>query len=350
MAAAAAAGDGSWGCSAPLAPPEAVAADWMLEFACSCLCRHFGDRIGAEFWRWSDVAQSLINGFFKIPTHQKKRVYVCQLLIRIAKGKNFELQFENGKKISPLESALSFWTLLEKEETKLEKLHEDIRHLIQIQIVAGHIEHGYFKEATNVLERLFTDSESDKPLRVKLATVIKNKDPYVPLLQSFSYGLLISKIKSYIELFRKENETNFLIQEATKYAESKGLEATALQNQSVNVSENDTSNLDTKQRSVKEQQYITNQSPGRPYSGQKHTGSRVLQSLNNLHNVENHGVSAGGRRRQRWTYNEDLELKSGVRTFGVGNWAKILAHGDFNNRTSVMLKDRWRTLCRTDLA
>ncbi|NXM07938.1 TERF1 factor, partial [Tyrannus savana] len=330
---------------------EAVAADWMLEFACSCLCRHFGDRIGAEFWRWSDVAQALINGFFKIPTRQKKRVYLCQLLIRIAKGKSFELQFENGKKISPLESALSFWTLLEKEETKLEKLHEDIRHLIKIQIVAGHIENGYFKEATNVLERLFTDSESDKPLRVKLATVIKNKDPYVPLLQSFSYGLLISKIKSYTELFRKENETNFLIQEATKYAESKGLEATALQNQSVNVSENDKSNLDTKQRFVLRIILL------RGVLGQKLTTSifpiflkfgLFYSCLNNLQHVENHGVSAGGRRRQRWTYNEDLELKSGVRTFGVGNWAKILAHGDFNNRTSVMLKDRWRTLCRTD--
>ncbi|NXV86424.1 TERF1 factor, partial [Calonectris borealis] len=191
---------------------EAVVADWMLEFACHCLCRHFGDGCAAEFRRWRDVAQALINGLSKIPTHQKKTVYLCQLLIRIAKGKNLECRFENDQRISPLESALSFWTLLETEEIKLEKLHEDIRRLIQIQIVAVHMENGYFKEAAEVLERLFTDSESDKPLRVKLATVIKSKDPYVPLLQSFSYNLLISKIKSYIALFMKEDETNFLIQ------------------------------------------------------------------------------------------------------------------------------------------
>ncbi|NXU32900.1 TERF1 factor, partial [Thalassarche chlororhynchos] len=158
--------------------------------------------------------------------------------------------FENDQRISPLESALSFWTLLEREEIKLEKLHEDIRRLIQIQIVAVHMENGYFKEAAEVLERLFTDSESDKPLRVKLATVIKSKDPYVPLLQSFSYNLLISKIKSYIEHFMKENETNFLIQAATKQVESKGLGATALQNKTVNVNENDKRNLETKQRFV----------------------------------------------------------------------------------------------------
>ncbi|KFR01337.1 Telomeric repeat-binding factor 1, partial [Nipponia nippon] len=294
---------------------------------------------------------ALINGFSNIPTHQKKTVYLCQLLIRTAKGKNLECHFENDKRISPLESALSFWTLLEREEIKLEKLHEDIRRLIQIQIVAVYMEKGYFKEAAEVLERLFTDSASDKPLRVKLATVIKSKDPYVPLLQSFSYDLLISKIKSYIELYMKENETNFLIQAAAKQVESKGLGTAALQNKTVNVNENDKRNLETKQRFVLSTILL------RDMLGQMQNDClnvddslvwmsiNCLLGLNSLQNVEEHGDAlACGRRRQRWTYKEDLELKSGVREFGVGNWAKILVHGDFNNRTSVMLKDRWRTL------
>ncbi|NXF47778.1 TERF1 factor, partial [Oceanites oceanicus] len=329
---------------------EAVAADWMLEFACYCLCRHFGEGREAEFRRWRDVALAVINGLSKLPTHQKKTVYLCQLLIRIAKGKNLECHFENDQRISPLESALSFWTLLEREEIKLEKLHEDIRRLIQIQIVAVYMENGYFKEAAEVLERLFTDSESDKPLRVKLTTVIKSKDPYVPLLQSFSYNLLISKIKAYIELFMKENETNFLIQAATKQVESKGLGATTLQKNLVDVNENGKRNLETKRRFVLSIILL------RDVLGQKLTTSTfyifkfcLFCGLNNVQNVEKHGGAlACGRRRQRWTYKEDLELKSGIREFGVGNWAKILVHGDFNNRTSVMLKDRWRTLCRIE--
>ncbi|XP_062370620.1 telomeric repeat-binding factor 1 [Cinclus cinclus] len=333
---------------------EAVAVEWMLEFACSCLCRHFAEQSGPEFWRWRDVAQALINGLSQIPPHQKKTVYLCQLLIRIAQGKSLGLQFENGQKISPLESALSFWTLLEREEIKLAKLHEDIRRLIQIQIVAVHMENRYFKEAAEVLERLFTDSESDKPLRVKLATVIKTKDPYVPLLQSFSYSLLISKVKSYIELFMKENETNFLIQEATKHVASKGLEATILQKRPVEVNENYKGDLKTKKRLLKEEQYITSQSSGdikkhtaRRHSGKKPEKTRVLQSLNNMQNMGKKEVPlACSQRRQRWTQKEDLELKSGVKEFGVGNWAKILVHGNFNNRTSVMLKDRWRTLSK----
>ncbi|NXF79084.1 TERF1 factor, partial [Sclerurus mexicanus] len=321
---------------------EAVAADWMLEFACSCLCRHFGEGGEAEFRRWRDVARALTNDFSEIPTHQKKTVYLCQLLIRIAKGKSLELQFENGQRISPLESALSFWTLLERKEIKLEKLHEDIRRLIQIQIVAVYMENTYFKEAAEVLERLFTDSESDKSLRMKLATIIKNKDPYVPLLQSFSYSLLISKIKLYIELVMKENETNFLIQEATKHVETKGLGATALQNKSVNINKNDKSNLDTKQRlvlSIIMQNCCLNVD-----SSLYWIYVNCLLGLNNLENAGTRVTLACGRRRRRWTNKEDLELKLGVQKFGVGNWAKILVHGNFNNRTSVMLKDRWRTL------
>ncbi|KFO99700.1 Telomeric repeat-binding factor 1, partial [Calypte anna] len=297
---------------------------------------------------------ALINGQSKTPTHQKKTVYICQLLIRIAKGKNLECHFENDQRISPLESALSFWTLLEKEEIKLEKLHEDIHRLIQIQIVAVYMENGYFKEAAEVLERLFTDSESDKPLRMKLATVIKSKDPYVPLLQSFNYNLLICKIKTYIELFMKENENNFLIQAAMKEVESKGMGAKALENKTLNVNENDRSNLETKQRFVLSiillrdvlgQKLETCKTKSRPHSEWNQRARNVLQSLKNLQNVEKPADAwACGRKRQRWTYKEDLQLKSGVKEFGVGNWAKILLHGDFNNRTSVMLKDRWRTL------
>ncbi|NXS19898.1 TERF1 factor, partial [Mystacornis crossleyi] len=222
-------------------------------------------------------------------------------------------------------------------------------------IVAVHMENNYFKEAAEVLERLFTDSESDKPLRVKLATIIKAKDPYVPLLQSFSYSLLISQIKSYIELFMKENEASFLIQEATKQVASKGLGAAAWQNRHVEINENDKSNLETKQRFVLSIILL------RDVLGQMQNCCldvdsllfwmciNCLLGLNNMQNVGKNGVPlASSRKRQRWTHQEDLELKAGIREFGVGNWAKILVHGNFNNRTSVMLKDRWRTLSRIE--
>ncbi|XP_068528195.1 telomeric repeat-binding factor 1 isoform X2 [Anas acuta] len=334
------------------AATEAVAAGWVLELSCCRLCRHFVEGRAAEFRRWRAVAQAVINGFSEIATHQKKMVYLCQLLIRIANGKKLECNFEEDPRISPLESALSYWTLLEREESKFDKLHEDIRRLIQIQVVAVHMEKRYFKEAAEVLERMFTDSESDKPLRVKLATIIKSKDPYIPLLQSFNYDLLISKVKSYVERFMKENEKNFLLQAAMEQVESKGLEAVVLQNITVNASEEEENDLETTQRFTEEQPSTTNQLPedaakSRRHSMRKLRARSVLQTLNSLQNVEEVVDSqTSGRRRQPWTLEEDKKLKSGVRKFGVGNWAKILVHGDFNNRTSVMLKDRWRTLSK----
>lgn len=47
---------------------------------------------------------------------------------------------------------------------------------------------------------------------------------------------------------------------------------------------------------------------------------------------------------QKWTFAEDRDLKSGIIRYGLGNWAKILQEFDFEGRTNVMLKDRWRTL------
>ncbi|KGL78963.1 Telomeric repeat-binding factor 1, partial [Tinamus guttatus] len=337
---------------------EALVGDWVLEFACYCLCRPFREDRAAEFRRFRDVAQAVINNLSKIATHQKKTVYVCQLLTRIAKGKRLDCHFENDESISPLESALSVWTLLEREESKLDKLHEDIRRLIQIQVVAVHMEKGYFKEAAAVLERLFTDLESNKSLKMKLATIIKSKDPYVPFLQNFSYDLMIRKIKNYVELFMKDNEANFLIQAAMKQVEAKELGGTILDNETGNVSAtNEEINLEASQRFVfgsvmlKDSlvlrivlsTFYFSYVSCRTCSGGKHRKRSALQSelLNSLY------VLCFCFHPKRWTYEEDMQLISGVRQFGAGSWAKILVHGDFNNRTGVMLKDRWRTLSRT---
>ncbi|NP_001383049.1 telomeric repeat-binding factor 1 isoform 3 [Gallus gallus] len=257
----------------PSALAEAVAADWVLEFSCCCLCRYFVEECEAEFRRWRDVAQAVSNGFSKVTMHQKKMVYICQLLIRIAEGKRLECHFENDTTISPLESALSFWTLLEREESKLNTLHEEIRRLIQIQA-------------------------------------------------------------------------------ATKQVESEGGEVRVLQNKTLNVKEERENNLEAKQRPAEELRSTTDWLTGdissrvRPPS-KKGCRTSSVQRLKNLKNVEERGDDLPcSRRRQPWTYEEDKKLKSGVREFGVGNWTKILIHGDFNNRTSVMLKDRWRTLCK----
>ncbi|XP_074843179.1 telomeric repeat-binding factor 1 [Carettochelys insculpta] len=362
-----------------LAEVEAVAAGWMLDFTCYALCRHFREGRTRDFERCRDTAQALINGLSKIAAHQIKKVYLCQFLTRIAEGKSLDCHFESDQRISPLESALSIWKLLEEEESKPDKLHEDIHRLIQIQAIAVHIERGYFREATEVLERLFTASDLNKSLRMKLALIINGKDPYLPFLQTFSYNLLINKINSYIDIFLKENAADFLIKAATKAVETKRLEATLSHNKSGNIETNDESNWETKWSNQEDQRSISNKSSENMRDHLNRSGKRLyslaqntlwkvekvpsdettkcrspLQSLSVLKNKENGRKSLSrrqtGRKKQRWTWEEDKKLKDGVKTFGVGNWNKILIHYDFNNRTSVMLKDRWRTMIKQHIA
>ncbi|KAI9703295.1 MAG: hypothetical protein M1836_007861 [Candelina mexicana] len=53
------------------------------------------------------------------------------------------------------------------------------------------------------------------------------------------------------------------------------------------------------------------------------------------------------RPRKKWSEEETKDLLQGVAMFGVGNWKKIVAHRGFrfNGRSSVDLKDRFRTCC-----
>ncbi len=60
-------------------------------------------------------------------------------------------------------------------------------------------------------------------------------------------------------------------------------------------------------------------------------------------------VSKGTKPRQKrkaFTESEDAAIRSGVERFGVGNWAEIKSyyHIDLADRSSVNIKDRWRTM------
>jgi hypothetical protein len=54
-----------------------------------------------------------------------------------------------------------------------------------------------------------------------------------------------------------------------------------------------------------------------------------------------------GKGKKKWSEEETAHLLQGVARFGIGSWKKILQHADynFNNRTAVDLKDRFRTCC-----
>uniref|UniRef100_A0A674K1N7 Telomeric repeat-binding factor n=1 Tax=Terrapene triunguis TaxID=2587831 RepID=A0A674K1N7_9SAUR len=53
--------------------------------------------------------------------------------------------------------------------------------------------------------------------------------------------------------------------------------------------------------------------------------------------------------KSKWTVQESEWIREGVKKFGEGNWKIICKKFPFENRTSVMIKDRWRTMKKLGL-
>ncbi|KAM8945964.1 telomeric repeat-binding factor 2 [Pelodytes ibericus] len=60
-------------------------------------------------------------------------------------------------------------------------------------------------------------------------------------------------------------------------------------------------------------------------------------------------TSTSNGRKQKWSDDETEWIKKGIKKYGLGNWKAILMSYPFQNRTSVMIKDRWRTMKKLGL-
>ncbi|XP_028625673.1 telomeric repeat-binding factor 1 [Grammomys surdaster] len=366
-----------------VAEAEAVAAGWMLDFLCLSLCRAFRDGRSEDFHRTRDSAEAIIHGLPSLTAYQLKTVYICQFLTRVAAGKSLDAQFEVDDRITPLESALMIWDSIEKDH---DRLHEEIKNLIKIQAVAVCMEIGSFKEAEEVFERIFGDPESHTHLERKLLKIISQKDVFHSIFQHFSYNYMMEKIQSYVDCVLSEKSSTFLMKAAKKVVENEKARTLASKDKpdATNTGTETEVNLN-KEKSVNGQQSTETESLVDTVSSirsHKNASSQLKHrsSQPDFHKNEartgtlkcgitterNRRTSGrnkscvpknqpdtnekhGRKKKQTWLWEEDRILKCGVKKFGEGNWAKILSYYKFNNRTSVMLKDRWRTMKRLRL-
>ncbi|XP_041625574.1 telomeric repeat-binding factor 1 isoform X3 [Vulpes lagopus] len=313
-----------------VAEAEAVAAGWMLDFLCLSLCRAFRDGRSEDFHRARDSAEAIIHGLSSLTAYQLRTIYICQFLTRIAAGKSLDAQFETDEQITPLESALMIWASMETEH---DKLHEEIQNLIKIQAIAVCMENGNFKEAEEVFERIFDDPNSyeaaakvveskrsrttsqDKPNGNNIemeteANLDVGKSDKQPAGTEFS-GDTLSLLRSHKNLFLYKSKHGSQQQDFNRKEER----------------------VETLQRGRKKRFRQTTDNKRRPVLNSHPVTSKKPQS----------------RKKQAWLWEEDKNLRSGVRKYGEGNWSKILLHYKFNNRTGVMLKDRWRTMKKLKL-
>ncbi|KAG8520482.1 Telomeric repeat-binding factor 1 [Galemys pyrenaicus] len=316
-----------------VAEAEAVAAGWMLDFLCLSLCRAFRDGRSEDFERIRDSAEAIIHGLSSLTAYQLRTIYICQFLTRIAAGKTLDAQFESDERITPLESALNVWASIEE---KHDMFYEEIQNLIKIQAIAVCMENGSFKEAEEVFERIFGDSNNHTPIKRKLLFIISQKETFHSIFQHFSYNHMMEKIKSYA---------------ATRVVESKRARMTNSQDKSNDVCVSNKQSVVIESSggivSLSRTSYLnwkmdTNKTILIRRKEWKLFKKYVLQKTVSVNNSSTFYQKV-------WIWEEDKNLRSGVKKYGEGNWSKILLHYKFNNRTSVMLKDRWRTMKKLNM-
>uniref|UniRef100_H0WSZ2 Telomeric repeat-binding factor n=1 Tax=Otolemur garnettii TaxID=30611 RepID=H0WSZ2_OTOGA len=374
-----------------MAEAEAVATGWMLDFLCLSLCRAFRDGRSEDFQRTRDSAEAIIHGLPSLTAYQLKTVYICQFLTRIAAGKTLDALFEFDKFIQRCNSILIVGDSLRVQETRLHGLHL-LDNLIFFFAIAVCMENGNFKEAEEVFERIFDDPDSYTPLKRKLLVIISQKDTYHSIFQHFSFNHMMDKIKTYVNDVVNEKSSTFLMKAAAKVVESKRTRTiTSEDKPNGNDTEMETeANLDRGKSVNDTQSAVTESSGGTLSLSRSHKNlflsnlkygnqqqdlnknkerigtlqriagfkkktkpqkEKVLLRLDLLYshkdclNKRMHKLKAN----KAWLWEEDKNLRSGVKKYGEGKWSKILLHYKFKNRTSVMLKDRWRTMKKLKL-
>ncbi|XP_075126587.1 telomeric repeat-binding factor 1 [Leptodactylus fuscus] len=342
----------------------AVATSWVFDYTFACLCHYFSEDDRAEdFRRMCRAMEVILEGISTLDSEKSKAVLISQFLTRITEGRNLDVQFEADERLTPLEAAAAVLDQIVEEDDNLRILQEEIKTLVKIQAVAVCMEKGRFKLSSEVLDRQFDESETNKYLRMKISMVVSKKDPYHEFLENFSYAKLLTKIKSYIGLILTKRPPVFLLQAAAKIVEAKEKLDVQTDENEVNEAPSDISNeapdiadtaTERPQRRLFSLEQVTPWHPDKTCSrviSKSIIGKRNCDNLENIpsEHLETSVNSATVKKRQLWTCKEDELLKKGVRKYGAGNWSKILVHYKFNNRTGVMLKDRWRTMKKLNL-
>ncbi|XP_051879271.1 telomeric repeat-binding factor 1 isoform X1 [Pristis pectinata] len=341
-----------------------VANGWIVDFMCYSLYRYFGAGMFEEFRMMRDAMNGFVQQPSIIESNEAKKVHICQILSRIVEGDNLDVQFDKDESITPLESALMVLNeMVGNSELQEDALFADLKRLLQIQSVAVCIDKGDFKKATEVLERQFQEnitSESDQSLRRKLSLIITKKDPYHKFLNNFSNERLVECAESLASRMISEKNSNFLFQAAHKVVESK-MKGDANLNSSGDESnhehqedkcgdllrdiDGELNNTEFNIKRSKKQLYSFSLhkewKPIKSEANKNFLGKRKKSSgrekrvtcSGHLVKIKKQSMSTNSgvpRKKRPWLWEEDVQLKEGVRKFGPGNWTKFGGHYEFH--------------------
>ncbi|XP_041669727.1 telomeric repeat-binding factor 1 [Cheilinus undulatus] len=340
----------------------AVATSWTLDFMFVSLCRYFKEDKLEEFNEtlsgFEAVSQST---FLKEAIVDEKRM-ICALLARVMHGKQLDVLYEEDNQVMPLMSAAKVWSNLE-DSVADKSLFQNISVLLLVQSIAVCLEKGQRSSASSALKWFEENHDIPQSLRLKLTTIVTERETYHPFLMSLSFSRLRETIHSYVDEYLKKNPSDYLLQAATKALlsqkktedlEDEGIEETSLTQTADNST--DKSKEEKKAAPLKTKRKLLSTKMTDVWKPD--TCKKAVVSLRRLsyHELSQRTskspantskIQKTRKPPRKWTKQLDKCLRDGVKHHGVGKWARILLDYDFEGRTGTMLKDRWRVLIRT---
>ncbi|XP_053716916.1 telomeric repeat-binding factor 1 [Synchiropus splendidus] len=348
----------------PFSHVTAVATEWMLDFHFVSLCRCFKE---GEQEAFSEILSSFESMFHCASTKgdilDDQKFMISALMARVMHAKQFDVFFEDDEKVMPLMSAAKVWLQLKAAVNDEEQFH-NIMTLLVVQSVAVCLTNGTRSSAKCALKWLESTPDIPHNITVKLTTVVEKGDAYHPLIASFNFDRLMTAIHSFLDSYLRRNPCDFILKEATKMIQNSRnigrCGSTRTQNSEMKTEDVGNGNAEKadittaikhkrKLLSTKTQELWNPASSKKPYICLSRIPSPDLQQQ--LMPKQKSQTTCEKKRKppQKWTTEQDEQLKKGVKQFGAGKWSRILLAYNFEDRTSVMLKDRWRILVKKHL-
>ncbi|XP_056595090.1 telomeric repeat-binding factor 1 [Triplophysa dalaica] len=347
---------------------DGVVQSWMIDYYFTSLCRLFRERSAGKFRKTLNIFQATVDELESCSAsrdHSTQRT-ICCFLARVMDGEELNVHYDKNDQISPLMSALKVWDLLE-DLVSDPALHTKIRNLLIVQSVAVCVRNGKSQMGKDTLQWLEKEAQIPEKLHGKLTGIVNKKDAYDQLLMNLTYNQLLEKIDMFLD--SQQDASHFLLEAAIKVVEARqersdessceqdGGKAALSSLESTNNSKENDSQVDPLVVNNRHKKKLLSKQvdPWNPETAKKK--QRLLRrssvckvtQRSSVPSVLESNISTTSRGRRKWTSKEDYELKAGVRQYGVGKWAVILNAFNLENRTSVMLKDRWRTLKKQNI-
>ncbi|XP_043083071.1 telomeric repeat-binding factor 1 [Puntigrus tetrazona] len=347
-----------------LSEVEGVVQSWIIDYYFASLCRLFRDRSVLEFRKTLKLFESIVDDLESSShgsDHSTQRT-ICCFLARVMDGENLEVHYDHVSQITPLMSALPIWETL--KDVSESDLHAKIKTLLIVQSVAVCVRKGHSKTANKTLQWLEKETELPAKLQGKLATIVSKKDAYDQLLMNFTLEQLLENIDTFLIAFSQERSSVFLFEAALKVVQARygRSEKTSSEQEESEMTPSSTESNKPEENEEQVDPLVLNIRPKKklfskqirdvwkPETAKKKQTTHRRTSIFKISRRSSvcsdlrSNVTMTSQPRRRWNAEEDKKLKAGVKKFGEGRWTMILNEFDFENRTGVNLKDRWRTL------